>query len=156
MKHSSYTSMMTLVQYTTSYTTSYMTSYTIYDIRHRIRHRMRYRILTYDAVYDVVFTSNVIRRRTVLASRTYDIVGHIVYDIVGQTYDVVYDIAFTYDVIRWRTVLANGILRRRIRHCRFFYDVVYDIVRVCQRYTMSIYDVVGNITIIRYRVVRTI
>jgi hypothetical protein len=65
---------------------------------------------------------------TVLAGRTYDIVGHVVYNIVGQTYDVVYDFVFSYDVVGGRTVLASRMLRRRIRHRRFTYNVVYDAV----------------------------
>ncbi len=52
---------------------------------------MRYRVLTFDVVHDVVFkfTYVIVWEHTVLASRTYDIVFHIVYDILGQTYDVV-------------------------------------------------------------------
>jgi hypothetical protein len=33
------------------------------------------------------------------------------------------------------TVLASRMVRRRIRHRRFNYDVVYDVVGVCQHYT---------------------
>ena len=83
---------------------------------------LRYRI-RYSATYDIV--GHIVGQNTVLANRTYDIVGHIVYDIVGQTYYIVYDFVFSYDIVGGRTVLANRRLRRRIRHHRFSYDVVY-------------------------------
>ena len=79
-------------------------------------------------MYDVVFTYDIVRQNTILASRTYDIVGRIVYDIVGQTYEVVYDFAFTYDVVRRGTALDSriycgvvcdivGFYKIRIRYC---------------------------------------
>ena len=50
---------------------------------------------------------HVVGQNTVLANRTDDIVGHIVYDIVCQTYNFVYDFVFSYDIVGGRTVLAN-------------------------------------------------
>jgi hypothetical protein len=97
-----------------SYTTSYL------DVRCRIRYCKK------------------LRRRqilTVLATFTYDIVRHIVYDIVRKTYDVVYDIVKTYDIVGVGTVLAI-----------FTYDIVYDIVGF---YTMSYVISYVNVSIIR-------
>ncbi len=107
-----------------SYTISYL------NLRYRIRysvyvrHRRSYRTM-------------IVGQDTVLANSTYDIVGHIVYDIVGQTYDIEYDFVFSYYIVGWMTVLANRRLRRCIRHRRFSYDVVYDVVRLCRLDTMS-------------------
>ena len=95
---------------------------------------LRYRI-RYLATYDIV--GNIVGRDTVLANRTYDIVRPIVYDVVCQTYDIVYDFVFSYDIVGGRTVLANRRLRRRIRHRRFSYDVVYDVVALCRVDTTS-------------------
>ena len=103
-----------------SYTMSYL------NLRYRIR---------YSATYDIV--GHIVGQNTVLANRTYDIVGHIVYDIVCQTYDIVDDFVFSYDIVGGRTVLANRRLRHRIRHRRFSYDVVYDVVPLCRVDTMS-------------------
>jgi hypothetical protein len=84
---------------------------------------------------------HMVGQNTVLANRTYDIVGHIVYNIVCQTYDIVYDFVFSYNIVGGRTVLANSRLRRRIRHRRFTYNVVYDVVGL--RFTYDVvYDVV--------------
>jgi hypothetical protein len=44
---------------------------------------------------------------------------------------------FSYDIVGGRTVLANRRLRRRIRHRRFSYDVVYDVVALCRVDTTS-------------------
>jgi hypothetical protein len=87
----------------------------MFEIPHRTRCRIRSRILIYDIIYYIVFTYDIAGQDTVLANRTYDIVGHIVYDIVGQTSDIVYDLVFSYDIVGGRTVLANRRLRRRIR-----------------------------------------
>jgi uncharacterized membrane protein YuzA (DUF378 family) len=96
---------------------------------------LQYRI-RYSATYD--FVGHIVGQNTVLANHTYDVVGHIVYDIVSQTYDFVYDFVFSYDILGGRTVLANRRLQRRIRHRRFSYDVVYDIVGFpMMSYTMS-------------------
>jgi hypothetical protein len=103
-----------------SYTMSYL------NLRYRIR---------YSATYYIV--GHIVGQNTVLAIRMYNIVGHIVYDIVCQTYDIVYDFVFSYDIVGGRTVLANCWLRRRIRHRRFSYNVVYDVVPLCQVDTMS-------------------
>ena len=103
-----------------SYTISYV------NLRYRIR---------YLATYDIV--GHIVGRDTVLANRTYDIVRHIVYDIVCQTYDIVYDFVFSYDIVGGRTVLANRRLRRRIRYRRFTYDIVYDVVAPHQVDTTS-------------------
>jgi hypothetical protein len=91
-----------------------MKSCAMFEIPHRTRCRIRSRILIYDIVYDIVFTYDIAVQDTVLANRTYDIVGYIVYDVVGQTYDIVYDLVFSYDIVGGRTVLANRRLRRRI------------------------------------------
>ena len=104
-------------------------SYTIWYLY--LRYRIRYR-----KTYDIV--GHIVGQIPVLANRTYDIrvVGHIVYDIVGQTYDIVYDFVFSYDIVGGRTVLANRRLRHRIRYRRFTYDVVYDVVCLCQDITI--------------------
>ena len=103
-----------------SYTISYV------NLRYRIR---------YLETYDIV--GNIVGRDTVLANRTYDIVRPIVYDVVCQTYDIVYDFVFSYDIVGGRTVLANRTSRRSIRYRRFTYDIVYDVVALCQVDTTS-------------------
>jgi hypothetical protein len=103
---------------------SYMISY--FNLRYRIR---------YIATYDIV--GHIVDQDTVLANRTYNREGQIVYDIVCQTYDIVYDFVFSYDIVGGRTVLGNRRLRRRIRYPRFSYDVVYDVVALCQVDTTS-------------------
>jgi hypothetical protein len=108
-----------------SYTISYV------NLRYRIR---------YLETYDIV--GHIVGRDTVLANRTYDIVRPIVYDVVCQTYDIVYDFVFSYDIVGGRTVLANRTSRRRIRYRRFTYDIVYDVVLLCQVDTTSYVDVV--------------
>jgi hypothetical protein len=109
-----------VISYTMSYTMSYL------NLRFQIR---------YSATYDIV--GHIVGQNTVLGNRAYDIVSHIVYDIVCQTHDIVYDFVFSYYIVGGRTVLANRRLRRRIRHRRFSYDVVYDVVPLCQVDTMS-------------------
>ena len=107
-----------------SYTISYV------NLRCRIR---------YLETYDIV--GHIVGRDTVLANRTYDIVRPIVCDVVCQTYDIVYDFVFSYDIVggtRGRTVLANRMSRRRIRYRRFTYDIVYDVVLLCQVDTTSL------------------
>ncbi len=95
---------------------------------------LRYHIQYIETYYIV---GHIVGQNTVLANRTYDIVGHIVYDIVCQTYDIVYDFVFSYDSVGGRTVLANRRLQRRIRYRRFSYDVVYDVVAPHQVDTTS-------------------
>ena len=104
-----------------SYTISYV------NLRYRIR---------YLETYDIV--GHIVGRDTVLANRTYDIVRPVVYDVVCQTYDIVYDFVFSYDIVGGRTVLANRTSRRRIRYRRFTYDIVYDVVLLCQVDTTSL------------------
>jgi hypothetical protein len=61
----------------------------MFEMPYRTRCLIRYRILIYDIVYNIVITyyivGHIVGQDTVLANRANDIVGHIVYDIVGQS-----------------------------------------------------------------------
>jgi hypothetical protein len=73
-----------------------------------VRLDVRYRIFTCDAAYDLSETcdSDIVCKNAVLAILTYNIVRHIVYDIIREMYDVVYELAEMYGIARQETGLA--------------------------------------------------